>query len=58
MTPAEIRSTRELARLTQTQAGALIGAALRTWQSWEAGERAMPSAKWELFQIKVQQKAP
>ncbi len=56
MTRAEIRSAREFAGLTQTQAGALVGAALRTWQSWESGERRMPPAKWELFQLKLEMK--
>jgi len=51
-TPTEIRAAREASGLTQTAAGALIGAKLRTWQDWESGARNMPAAKWELWQIK------
>lgn len=50
--PADIIAARKRAGLTQTKAGALIGAALRTWQAWEAGDRNMPGAKWELWLIK------
>jgi DNA-binding transcriptional regulator YiaG len=52
-TPEIIRKTRDKAKLTQSQAGELIGAPLRTWQDWEYGKRNMPPAKWELFQIKL-----
>ena len=52
--PAEIREARHRAGLTQVQAGAIVGApSRRTWQDWEAGRRTMPTAKWELFQLKT-----
>lgn len=52
--PHDIREARLRAGLTQAQAGALVGApSKRTWQDWEAGKRNMPTAKWELFQIKT-----
>ena len=51
--PAEIRQARELAGLSQTQAAALVHAGLRSWQHWEAGDRVMHPAFWELFQIKT-----
>jgi DNA (cytosine-5)-methyltransferase 1 len=51
--PVEIRAAREAAGLTQTEAGALIYAALITWQQWEAGKRRMHAAFWELFLRKV-----
>lgn len=51
--PDEIRAARLAAGLTQRQAGEVIGAAERTWQDWERGERNMPPAKWELFRIRV-----
>lgn len=51
-TPKTIRETRERAGLTQTQAGALIYKSIRTWQQWEAGDRSMDPAFWELFVIK------
>jgi putative transcriptional regulator len=51
--PKEIIAVRQAANLTQTQAGALVYSALRTWQQWEAGERRMHPAIWELFNLKV-----
>lgn len=48
-TPSEIRQARELAGLTQTQAGELIHSKLRAWQRWEAGDAPMHPAFWELF---------
>lgn len=51
--PAEIRAAREAAGLTQTEAGALVHSALRSWQDWEAGARRMHPAIWELFLIKT-----
>ena len=51
--PPEIRAAREAAGLTQTEAGALIFVSLRGWQQWEAGERPMHPAFWELFQRKL-----
>ena len=58
-TSSDLKACRMTAGLTQTEAGALVGAALRTWQSWEAGDRKMPEAKWELFCLKViAKKAP
>ena len=52
-TPSDLKAFRIGADLTQTEAGAIVGAALRTWQSWEAGDRKIPAAKWELFFLKV-----
>lgn len=49
----EILATRKAAGLTQTEAGALVYSALRTWQQWESGERKMHPAMWELFRIKL-----
>ncbi|EOV4287862.1 helix-turn-helix domain-containing protein [Escherichia coli] len=51
--PDEIRAAREAAGLTQSAAAALVHANLRSWQKWEAGERAMHPAFWELFLIKT-----
>lgn len=55
--PGEVRAAREAARLTQTQAAALVYASLRNWQQWEQAEgassaRRMHPAIWELFRIK------
>jgi DNA-binding transcriptional regulator YiaG len=49
----EIRAARQAAGLTQTQAGALLHTTVRTWQQWEAGDRAMHPAFWELFCLKI-----
>lgn len=52
--PSTIRQARLSLGLTQYQAGAVVGGSRRTWQNWEAGLSRMPSAKWELFQLKTQ----
>jgi len=51
--PDAIRAAREAAGLTQAAAAALVHAGLRTWSHWEAGDRRMPAATWELFCIKA-----
>jgi len=51
--PAEIRAARLEKRLSQTGAGKLVHVACRTWQQWEAGDRKMHPAFWELFLIKI-----
>ena len=51
--PAEIRAAREAAELSQTAAAELIYSTLRTWQQWEAGDRRMHPALWELWNIKI-----
>ena len=45
----EIRTARNALNLTQTEAAESVGVALRTWQHWEFGDRAMPYAAWKLF---------
>jgi len=57
-TPEEIRAARAAAGLTQIAAGKLVHAALRSWQQWEAGDRQMHPAMWELFCIKCKQLSP
>lgn len=52
-TPAEVRAAREAAGLSQTAAGALVHTTCRTWQQWEAGDRRMHPAFWELFRLKT-----
>lgn len=51
--PEEIRAAREAAGLSQTAAGTLVHTTCRTWQQWEAGDRRMHPAFFELFSIKV-----
>lgn len=50
---ADIRAARMAAGLTQTQAAKIIHCGLRTWQQWEAGDRQMHPAFWELFITKT-----
>ena len=52
-TPEEVRAAREAAGLSQTAAGVLVHTTCRTWQQWEAGDRRMHPAFWELFRIKA-----
>lgn len=54
--PSDIKTARLAAGLTQTEAGLLVHASLKTWQNWESesGEsRKIPLAAWELFLIKT-----
>lgn len=51
--PDDIRAAREAAGLTQTAAASLVHTKCRTWQQWEAGDRHMHPAFWELFKIKT-----
>ncbi len=51
--PDTIRAAREVAGLTQTQAGAVVYSSLRAWQQWESGERRLHPAIWELFRLKA-----
>lgn len=55
--PQQIKEARQKSGLSQTEAGALIHCALRTWQDWEAGKRQMHPAMWELFCIKTEKPA-
>ncbi|MFA6904414.1 MAG: helix-turn-helix domain-containing protein [Gallionellaceae bacterium] len=52
-TPEEIRQAREAAGLTQTAAAAILHTTCRTFQQWEAGDRRMHPAFWELFIAKT-----
>ena len=51
--PEQIRAARELAGLTQTAAAGLLHSTCRVWQQWEAGDRRMHPAMWELFRMKA-----
>lgn len=51
--PAEIRSARLGAGLTQTEAAEQVYVLCRSWQQWEAGDRKMHPAFWELFRLKT-----
>ena len=45
----EIATARATAGQSTTEAAAEVYAAVRTWQQWEAGDRTMPRAVWELY---------
>jgi len=53
-TPSAIRAAREAALLTQTDAAKLVYVTLSAWQRWEAGERKIHPAFWELWQLKTE----
>jgi DNA-binding transcriptional regulator YiaG len=53
ISPQKIKKARHKLGLTQPEAASVIGAAKRTWQDWESGQRNMPEAKWELFILKT-----
>ena len=55
--PEAVRAARETAGLSQTEAGALLHTTCRTWQQWEAGDRRMHPAFWELFLLKSRSKS-
>ncbi len=58
--PAEVRAAREAIRAhfglgitaAQTWCAAQVHTTCRVWQQWEAGDRRMHPAFWELFRIK------
>lgn len=52
MTPEEIKKARVNAGLTLREAADMVHVNIRTWQKWEAGEREMHPAFWELFTLK------
>lgn len=51
-TPEEISGARESSGLTQEAAATLVHSKLRSWQQWEAGDRRMHPAFFELFNMK------
>ena len=54
-TPADVKSARIEAGLTQKKAAAVIHKKLLAWQRYESGDRAMDAAYYELFLIKTRQ---
>ena len=49
----QVKEARLKAGLSTEKAGALLYRTARNWQQWEAGERQMDAALWELFRIKT-----
>lgn len=51
-TPAGVSAARLQTGVTQEAAAVLVYSQTRTWQRWEAGDRTMHPALWELFRLK------
>ena len=51
--PEEIKAARQKSGLSARQAAERIFCTERAWHLWEAGERRMPPAFFELFLIKT-----
>ena len=51
--PEAIRDWRRDRGLSASEAAALVHSTGRAWQRWEAGERRMHPAMWELARIKA-----
>lgn len=51
--PKDIKAARLRVGLSHAQAAALVYRTARNFQQFEAGERAMDPAIWELFRIKI-----
>lgn len=56
-TPDQVRRAREAAGLTQTEAAALVYCQPLAWARWEAGDRTMHQAFWELWLLKTSHQA-
>jgi len=48
-----VKGAREMQGITQEKAAEILGVSVRAWQYWEAGQRRMHPAFWELFVRKV-----
>ncbi|HEY1035566.1 MAG TPA: helix-turn-helix domain-containing protein [Pseudoxanthomonas sp.] len=55
--PADIRDARVRSGITQAEAADMVHTSDRNWQYWEAGRHPMPLGLWELFQLKIAQRA-
>lgn len=53
MTPAEVKSLRKAAGLTQQEAADLVGRELRTWQRWEEGRHPPDPLAIKFFRLKT-----
>lgn len=51
--PEQIKRARLNTGLTQTNAAKIVYRTLNSWQKWEAGDRVMPVAMWELFLLQT-----
>lgn len=53
--PASIRAARTSAGHTLAVASSTVMVELRSWQRWEAGDRAMPAGLWALYLLLTDQ---
>lgn len=51
--PDEIKKARIRSGQTQTYCAMLVHTTCRVWQQWEAGDRRMHPAFWDLFKSKI-----
>lgn len=51
--PDEVRELRRANELTAEQCGAIVHVSGRAWQRWEAGDRPMHPAFFELARMKI-----
>ena len=51
--PGIIKLIREDHQCTQARAASIVYVNIRTWQRWESGDRKMPRAIWEFFQMRA-----
>lgn len=54
-TPEQVKEARKRSNLTQTQAAEVIYKNVLAWQRYEAGDRGMDAALFELFLLKTAQ---
>ena len=50
-TPTDIKTARTVAGHTQTQAAAVLGVSLRTWQHWEHGQVPLRVEQLALYRL-------
>jgi putative transcriptional regulator len=55
--PANVKSARAAAVLTQAEAAQLVYNSIDNWQNWEQGRHPMPPGLYELFLLKTDQLA-
>jgi DNA-binding transcriptional regulator YiaG len=51
-TGEDVKAHRAAFGLSQAESARLVHTSTRAWQQWEAGDRRMHGAMWELFLIK------
>ena len=52
-TAEQVTAFREEMQFTKAEAARMVGTTWRTWQQWEAAERAMPTQTWALLRARM-----